>query len=261
MSVLLHLSDPHFGTERAPVVEALVDFARALRPDLVVLSGDITQRARREQFAAARCFVERLGSRWLAVPGNHDIALFAPLTRLMRPYAAFRQAFGAEQWEHECDDCLVLGLNTTRPWRHKNGEVSAVQVERVAARLAGAAAAQLRVVVVHQPVAVMREEDRRNLLRGHQHALERWAEAGCDLVLGGHIHLPYVVALRGLARPLWAVQAGTAVSARIRDGIANSVNVLRWDGRTARACQVERWDYTSLGEFVRHSVTETRPRR
>lgn len=261
MSVLLQLSDPHFGTERAPVVEALVAFSHALRPDLVVLSGDITQRARRAQFAAARRFVDRLGVPCRAVPGNHDIALFDPLTRLMRPYAAFRHAFGAEQWEHETADCLLLGLNTTRPWRHKNGEVSAAQVERVAARLAGAAAAQLRIVVVHQPVAVQRDEDRRNLLRGHEHALERWAEAGCDLVLGGHIHLPYVVALKGLARPLWAVQAGTALSARIRDGISNSVNVLRWDGRPGGACRIERWDYASSGDFVRRSVTEARPSR
>lgn len=261
MSVLLHLSDPHFGTERAPVVEALVAFSRALRPDLVVLSGDITQRARRRQFAAARRFVDRLGARCLAVPGNHDIALFDPVARLMRPYAAFGAAFGAElEPAHETADCLVLGLNTTRAWRHKNGEVSAGQVERVAARLAGASASQLRVVVVHQPVAVLRDEDRRNLLRGHEHALERWAEAGCDLVLGGHIHLPYVVALKGLARPMWAVQAGTAVSARIRDGIPNSVNVLRWDGRPARACLVERWDSSGAGDFVRRSVTETHPR-
>lgn len=258
MSVLLHLSDPHFGTELAPVVEALVDFTRSLRPDLVVLSGDITQRARRSQFVAARRFVDRLARPCLAVPGNHDIALFDPVARLLRPYAAHLQAFGPRlEPVHDGDDCLVLGLNTTRVYRHKNGEVSAQQIDRVAARLQQARAAQLRVVVVHQPVAVLRDEDRPNLLRGHERALRRWAAAGCDLVLGGHIHLPYVVPLRGLDRALWAVQAGTAVSARVRDGVPNSVNVLRWGGVRGTPCLIERWDFGASG-FVRRSVTEAR---
>ena len=88
MSVLLQISDPHFGTEQAPVVDALLTLAHAQRPDLVVLSGDITQRARRAQFAAARRFVERLApSALLAIPGNHDIPLFNPVARLLWPYA------------------------------------------------------------------------------------------------------------------------------------------------------------------------------
>ena len=129
---------------------------------------------------------------------------------------------------------------------------------RVAQRLEAATAAQLRVVVVHQPVAVIRASDRVNLLRGHTAALERWAAAGADLVLGGHIHLPYVLALPALARPLWAVQAGTAVSARVREGLPNSVNLLRWGAHAPPGCcLIEQWDYAAGQQaFVRALVTE-----
>jgi len=264
MTVLLQVSDPHFGTERSTVVHALAELARQQRPDLVVLSGDITQRARPAQFRAARAFTDRLGVPMLAVPGNHDIPLFDLWTRLRRPYARYLAAVGpALEPVHDAPDLLVLGLNTTRPWRHKHGAVSAQQIERVAQRLEAAGAAQLRVVVVHQPVAVIRASDRVNLLRGHTAALERWAAAGADLVLGGHIHLPYVLALPALARPLWAVQAGTAVSTRVREGLPNSVNLLRWGAHAPPGCcLIEQWDYAAGQQaFVRALVTEVRPAR
>lgn len=264
MSVLLQISDTHFGTEQSPVVEALVALAASQRPDLLVLSGDITQRARRAQFDAAGVLVRRLGLPLLAVPGNHDIPLFDLWTRLTRPYARYRAAFGQGLAPvHASDELLVIGVNTTRAWRHKHGEVSAAQVDQVAERLRAAAPRQLRVVVVHQPVAVLREDDRVDLLRGHRLALARWAEAGADLVMGGHIHLPYVLPLGELARPIWAVQAGTAVSSRVRAGVPNSVNLLRWpaDGAPAR-CAVEQWDYDRAQRaFVRARVTEVQPAR
>jgi len=264
MSVVLQVSDTHFGTEQPPVVEALVALARQQRPDLLLLSGDITQRARPAQFRAARAFMDRLGAPLLAVPGNHDIPLFDLWTRLRRPYARHLAAFGAELEPVHCSsDLMVLCVNTTRAWRHIQGEVSALQIERVARRLEGAAAEQLRVVVVHQPVAVTRAEDVVNRLRGHAAALQRWAAAGADLVMGGHIHLPYVLALPGLARPLWVVQAGTAVSARVREGLPNSVNLLRWGAHCAPGCcLVEQWDYAAAQRaFVRAVVTEIRPAR
>lgn len=264
MSVLLQVSDTHFGTEQAPVVEALAALAHAQRPGLIVLSGDITQRARPAQFQAARAFVDRLGAPVLAIPGNHDIPLFDLWARWRRPYARHAAAFGAElEPVHRSAELLVAGINTTRPRRHKHGEVSAQQIERVAGLLAHASPGQLRIVVVHQPVAVDRAEDRPNLLRGHAAALPRWAAAGADLVMGGHIHLPFVMALPGLARPMWAVQAGTAVSGRVRAGAPNSVNLLRW-GRDAAPgrCVIEQWDFAAReGVFVRARVSELQPAR
>jgi len=262
MSVLLQISDTHFGTEQPQVVEALVAMAAQQRPDLVVLSGDITQRARPAQFRAAKAFVDRLGAPVLAIPGNHDIALFDLWARLTRPYARYAKAFGPELDPlHSTHDLLVIGVNTTRAWRHKNGEVSTAQIDRVAKQLAAASPSQLRVVVVHQPVAVTDAQDQVNLLRGHSAATRDWSAAGADLVMGGHIHLPYTLALQGLARPLWVVQAGTAVSSRTRPGVPNSVNVLRW-GEAAGCCFIEQWEFDPLDRvFVKKVVITVRPDR
>jgi 3',5'-cyclic AMP phosphodiesterase CpdA len=253
-----------------------VALAAQQRPDLVVLSGDITQRARPAQFLAAKAFVDRLNAPVLAIPGNHDIALFDLWSRLTNPYARYGAAFGRElEPVHSSSDLLVIGVNTTRPWRHKNGEVSAAQVDRVARQLASASPAQLRVVVVHQPAAVTLALDRPNLLRGHRAATQAWSAAGADLVMGGHIHLPYTLALQGLARRLWVVQAGTAVSSRTRPGAPNSVNLVRWGkeshGRAAQVqvaleasenCFIERWDFShSKQSFARAEVTQVQPHR
>ena len=264
MSTVLQISDPHFGTELSRVVEALAELARQQRPDVLVLSGDITQRARAAEYQAARAFVDRLGVPVLAIPGNHDIPLFDVWARVLKPYAQHIAAFGPDlEPVHSSDDLLVVCVNTTRPWRHKQGEVSALQIDRVAAAFAGAGPAQLRVVVVHQPIAVTRSEDVPNLLRGHAAALERWSAAGVDLVLGGHIHLPYVKPLQGLARSVWAVQAGTSVSSRVRQGAPNSVNLIRWgkDSSTG-ACCIEQWDFSAANQaFAIAAVTEVQPAR
>jgi 3',5'-cyclic AMP phosphodiesterase CpdA len=276
MSVVLHISDTHFGTEQPWVVEAVIALAAQQRPDVVVLSGDITQRARPAQFGAAKAFVDRLGAPIVAVPGNHDIALFDLWARLTRPYARYARAFGSDlEPVHASQDLLVVGVNTTRAWRHKNGAVSTQQIDRVANLLAAASPQQLRVVVVHQPAAVTRAEERVNLLRGHQAALRAWSTAGADLVLGGHIHLPYTLAQHGLARRLWVVQAGTAVSSRIRLEAPNSLNILRWGASSAacgdraqagseagEACVIEQWDFAPHEQgFVRAAVTAVTPER
>jgi 3',5'-cyclic AMP phosphodiesterase CpdA len=244
MTTLLHVSDTHFGTERAHVAHDLLRLARELRPDLLVVSGDITQRARARQFTAARAFVDALGApHSLVIPGNHDIPLFDLAARIGWPYRGYIRAFGdALEPAHESDELLVLCLNNTRPARHKHGEVSREQVERVAQRLRRAGRAQLRIVVTHQPCAVPRADARRDLLRGGEHALAAWSDAGADLVLGGHIHLPCVIPVEGLARPLWVALAGTAVSRRVRPEAGNSVNVIRWYAAALRV-EVERWDF------------------
>lgn len=261
MTTLLQISDTHFGTERAPVVQALLQLARDQAPDLVVLSGDITQRARRSQFSVARAFIDQLKpAALLAIPGNHDIPLFNLAARVFTPYANYSQAFGKNlEPVFETVHLLVIGVNTTRPRRHIDGELSQQQIDRVAQRLQRAAASQLRIVVVHQPVLAIRASDEDNLLDGHRQAVPAWAAAGGDIIMGGHIHLPYVRSLRttfaDLPRDIWTVQAGTSVSSRIREGIANSVNLIRCDGaHSPRQCAVERWDYAAAsGRFERHA--------
>jgi 3',5'-cyclic AMP phosphodiesterase CpdA len=265
-AVLLQISDPHFGTERPLVVEALRQLTVTQAPDLIVLSGDITQRAHFAQYEAARAFLDSLPiPHKLVIPGNHDIPLFNLIARIFRPYAAYCQAFGTElEPTFESPALLVLALNTTRPWRHKDGEISEAQVARIAHLLEKASPAQLRVVVTHQPIAVIRPQDEDNLLHGRDAAIQAWSRAGADLILGGHIHLPFIAALHeqipALPRRMWAVQAGTALSRRIRHEAGNSVNVIRYAGlkpqEQCRAATLERWDYhEEKNVFQRVAVT------
>ncbi len=250
MTLLLQVSDPHFGTERPAVVEALVQLALALKPQVLLLSGDITQRATRVQFAAAKAFVQRLRvPHCVAVPGNHDVPLWHLPLRVMRPYARYSAAFGPDlEPSLDTDDLLLLALNTTRWWRHADGQLSAAQIERVAQRLARARPGQRRLVMVHQPLVVTRPEDETNRLHGHAAALRAWGAAGVDLIVGGHIHLPFVLPLAGGG---WAVQAGTAVSKRVRAGAGNSVNLIHIDAAASERAVVERWDHDpAQGRFV-----------
>ena len=171
------------------------------------------------EFDAARRLVERLAApALLAIPGNHDIPLFNLAARVLDPYGAYARVFGRDlEPSYESGDLLVLGVNTTRAYRHKHGEVSAEQIERVAARLKRTAREQ----AAHRrdPPA-----DARAAGHGREQPPARpwrgtraWASAGADLVMGGHIHLPFVRA-DDAGRPLWVAQAGTAVSRRVRPG-------------------------------------------
>jgi 3',5'-cyclic AMP phosphodiesterase CpdA len=256
MTVLMHISDTHFGTERAPVQSALQQLTHEVQPDVLVLSGDITQRGTRAQFSAARSFIDSLNvTTVLAIPGNHDIPLFNIAARLFRPYARYSEAFGTIlEPEFENDELLVLALNTTRRYRHIDGALSTAQIERVAARLEQSPRACWRIVVTHQPLAVPSATDANNLLHGHRQALQRWAAAGANVVMGGHIHLPYVMPLHGgmtaVSDGLWAIQAGTALSHRVRADAPNSVNVLRIESGAAAESplKVERWNYQASAQ-------------
>ncbi len=266
MTVLLQVSDAHFGRERTAVVEALVQLTASLSPDIVVLSGDITQRALRSEFARAAAFAESLRSKALMViPGNHDVPLFNVVGRLLDPYGGMRRAFGRSlDQKVSAPDCLVLGVNTTRRYRHAQGEISRAQRTHVASELRAASPEQLRVVVTHHPVFVPRVSEQKDRVHGADAAVRSWAAAGADIVLSGHIHLPFVVALHeeleSLAKPLWAVGAGTAVSRRTRYDAGNAVNVLRTSAEHPRSCMVEIWVYSAeKGAFALGAHKELNP--
>jgi 3',5'-cyclic AMP phosphodiesterase CpdA len=247
VSVLLHVSDPHFGTEQPQVMAALEQLSAELKPTVLVLSGDITQRARRRQFDAAGAFVKRLGiAQQLVIPGNHDVPLFNLPMRLFAPYRGFQRVFGMDLDPIlETSDMLLIGVRTTRRWRHKHGQVSAEQIERVSARLREASPRLLKLVVTHQPLDVITASDRVNLLRGHAEALRAWTAAGADLLLAGHIHLPHLRVIGDVDRTLpIAVQAGTALSDRLRGTAPNSVNVVRHERarRTLRG-SIQRYEF------------------
>ena len=248
MKTLVHLSDLHFGRIDPGLVDPLRRAVRELTPDLVAISGDFTQRARRSQFVAARAFVESLGVATLVVPGNHDIPLYNLLARFVTPLARYRTYISDElEPEYRDDDMIVVGVNTARPLAIGEGRINQRQVERILERLAAVPAPVLRVIVTHHPFDLPPGVDARRLLGRSAMAMARLAEANADLFLSGHLHISHVshavdrYEIAGHSALI--VQAGT-VSTRSR-GEQPSFNVLRlkrpeivlsrhsWDDATA----------------------------
>ncbi|MET1078054.1 MAG: metallophosphoesterase [Pseudomonas sp.] len=261
MTTIVQISDTHFGTEQPAVVAAMEAHVREHGADLLVLSGDITQRARGSQFAAAQAFLQRLQGYGvparLVIPGNHDLPLLNLVSRFMAPYDNYQRYFGDDlEPSFENDQLLVIGLNTTHPKRHKDGLVTHEQVLAVSERLRRSDPGKVRIVVAHQPFGSLVLSDLENIQHGALAALSRWADDGLDLVMGGHIHLPYVLPLRNqypsLSRDIWIVQAGTTLSSRVRGTAPNSFNRLYLDTRAGKQARVERWDYqdTEGGVFA-----------
>ncbi len=252
---IAHLSDPHFGTVVPAVRDALLAESLAHPPDLILMTGDITQRARRSQFAEAREFLNAMPHvPRLCMPGNHDLPLFDVFTRALNPYAHFRTYISTELQPEFIDERVaVLFVDATRRTRHKNGVLSDRQIDRTAARLADQRA-PFRLVATHQPLAALVASDRSNVARGAPRALDRWIAAGADMFIGGHIHLPYCIEVRttNLSDSSVLLQAGTCLSHRVRDGIPNSYNILTLHcSGDARSIGVERRDFdAATGRFA-----------
>ncbi|HYC77499.1 MAG TPA: metallophosphoesterase [Planctomycetota bacterium] len=260
MRRLAHLSDLHFDVVAPDVVEGAVADVAAARVDLVVVSGDLTQRARRRQFAAAKAFVDRLPTPRLIVPGNHDVPLFNLLRRVTDPFDRYEEAFGADREPWFADEELaVQGLSTVRPLRWKEGRVTDGQRERVLRAFAGER--RFKIVVMHHPLMPPeRRDDRRSshdAAHGAAQATRAFHDAGVDLVLSGHVHAASRTATHAYRvddRTVLVVQAGTATSRRTR-GEPNHWNLIVIDGGNVRVesrhWNGARFEATSAEEFRR----------
>src|SRR4051794_13402333 len=131
MRTLLHISDLHFGRVDSRLVEALRASVEELRPDVIAVSGDLTQRAKRREFAAASAFLGSLRPPKIIVPGNHDIPLYNVFTRFGRPLDRYRRYIGSQIEPSFMDDEIaVVGVNTARSLTFKGGRINADQVKR-----------------------------------------------------------------------------------------------------------------------------------
>jgi 3',5'-cyclic AMP phosphodiesterase CpdA len=266
---IAHLSDPHFGTVIPAVRDALLAELQTHPPDLILLTGDITQRARRDQFVEARRFMDALPRvPCLSLPGNHDLPLFDLVTRLVKPYDHYRSYISPElQPEYVDERVAVLCVDATSRLRHTDGTLSQGQIDRTAERLARLDL-PFRLVATHQPLAAMLDSDVRNVARGAAQALDRWIAAGADLFLGGHIHLPYCIEVRtqDLRQSGVVLQAGTCLSNRLRNGIPNSYNLVSLQRQgSQRHLIIERRDYDAASDrfllAVRREATSLMDRR
>ena len=222
MRIIAHLSDLHFGQADMSVLRPLQDRLVALRPNLIAISGDLTQRARARQFREARAFLETLPAPKLVVPGNHDVPLWNILARFLWPYAGFQRTISEELEPVFVDEEIaVFGVNSAHGFTTKHGRVDAAQRTRLRAKLA-AANDQLRILVMH-------------------HLLPELEGLDADVLIAGHGHATRVAAGSRLV-----VQAGTATSRRTREE-PNSFNVLTVSGRRV---QVEQYQLRA-GNFLR----------
>jgi len=185
---ILHVSDLHAGRHPAPDVEqALVALTAGLQPDVVVATGDLTHRGRREQHELAASFLGSLGPPVVAVPGNHDIPHTFP-ARFTRPWAEFERRWGTTEPVHRTDALCIVGLNSVRPWRHQSGALDDGALRRAADAFAAAPAGSLRVALLHHQLAGAPWRTRKRPVARRDHVLGALAEAGAELVLSGHTH-------------------------------------------------------------------------
>lgn len=232
MRTLVHLSDLHFGRVDIALVAPLISFITATRPDLLVVSGDFTQRARTAQFLEARAFLDRLPFPRLVVPGNHDIPLRDLFARFTRPLAGYRRYISDDLAPFfQDDEIAVAGLNTARSLTTKYGRINAGQIAALVDNFRRCGPGMVKVVVTHHPFDLPAGyADHRQLVGRSAAAMQAMAGCGVDLFLAGHLHLTHTALTAAryqiAGHSALVVQAGTAISTRGR-GEANSFNVLR----------------------------------
>lgn len=245
MLKLLHISDLHFGPPYLPHVgEAVQRFARQLSPDLVIASGDFTQRAREEQFVQARQFLDRLPSvPQVLVPGNHDVPLYRIRERLVAPHRLYRR-YICEQLNqvHRVEGAVIVGLDSTAPRRAvTNGRIDHEQLEFCADAFTNSPLPACRIVVAHHHFAPAPDREHDQTMPHARRAMKRFVAMDVDLILGGHLHRAYIgdsldlfPDLRSGHQGIIIVQCGTSTSrrGRGRERERNTLNVIRIDPTT-----------------------------
>jgi 3',5'-cyclic AMP phosphodiesterase CpdA len=225
MARLVHLSDLHFGAHDERLVAAVEKSVDALKPDLVVISGDFTQRARTEQFAEACRFLERLhdgAHEVLGVPGNHDIPLYDVLRRFLSPLTRYRRFIDESLCPFiELPGIAVLGINTARSLTFKDGRINEDQVKFIAETFARTPSDSMRILVTHHPLFALRVGEQVERAIGRQElALDAVEKSGVDMLLAGHNHHASSQDASELvtrAGGVLVIQAGTATSTRVRE--------------------------------------------
>ena len=227
MKVIAHISDAHFGAHDATIAAHLIDEINSGEYDVVVVSGDLTQRGRVEQFQAARMWLDQLDPPILVVPGNHDVPLYDIYTRFLHPRDRYL-SYICEELEPTYFDSevAICGIDTTKTFTTKHGRVTEEQVAHIATKLANLGD-RWKIVVAHHPLIVPAgQED--ELVDGADMAIPVFENVGVDMILTGHLHTASIAG-RNAGHSILGVQAGTCMSTRTR-GEAQSFNRLRFDG-------------------------------
>ncbi|MEG8221764.1 metallophosphoesterase [Sphingobium sp. D43FB] len=256
MARIAHLSDIHFGANDPRIVDAATAWLEERRPDLVVISGDFTQRARVDQFRAASAWLNRLrsaGLKLLVVPGNHDVPLYDVVRRFMAPLDRYKRYISSDLCPfYEDAEVAILGLNTARSLTIKDGRINHDQMEILRQRLAAVAPDKTRILVTHHPLFAMpigRGGELSEAVGQHEDAIQAAREAGVHLALAGHFHQTYAESATKMveqAGGALVIQAGTATSTRLRNDEPQSFNWLHVHRNNEVELQVIVWDGTGF---------------
>ncbi len=226
MRTLAHLSDLHFGRLNRGILEPLRSALAEIAPDIVIVSGDLTQRARAEEFEQARDFLATLPGPQIIVPGNHDVPLHNLYARFQAPLREYRRYITADLEPFYGDDeVVVLGINTARSLIWKNGRINIRQIARIEERFCEVSG-RVKILVTHHPFDLPEDYRARDLVGRAPQAMARMARCNIDLLLAGHFHISHsgrtAVRYPIPGHSAVFVQAGT-ISTRGR-GEANSFN-------------------------------------
>jgi 3',5'-cyclic AMP phosphodiesterase CpdA len=274
MPRIVHLSDLHFGAHDQRLVDAVDRQVDELKPDLVVISGDFTQRARTEQFREACEFLDGLRERGhdvLGVPGNHDVPLYDVLRRFLSPLARYRRFIDESLCPFlELPGLAVLGINTARSLTFKDGRINKDQVAFIRETFARTPSEAMRVLVTHHPLFALEVGGETGRAIGRQElALDAVEEAGVDILLAGHNHHASSQDASDLvtrAGGVLVVQAGTATSTRVREqeqsfnviDVADrsaTITVHGWTGERFAATEPRRYQWSD-GKWLLRKASE-----
>jgi 3',5'-cyclic AMP phosphodiesterase CpdA len=260
MRTLIHLSDLHFGRINDGLIQPLIDTIAQIQPDLIAVSGDLTQRARVEQFQAAQAFLRALPFPQVVVPGNHDVPLHNLYARFLQGLRRYRRYITEDLEPFYTDpEIAVLGVNTARSFALHGGRVNPAQVARIQAQLRPLGDDVLKILVTHHPFDLPEQYSPRALVGRARMALERLSGCGIDLFLAGHLHIsharPATLRFKTGGRSVLFIQAGTATSTRGR-GEANAFNVIYSEPPNIA---VERYTWESARElFIASAIDRFR---
>jgi 3',5'-cyclic AMP phosphodiesterase CpdA len=257
MRTLVHLSDLHFGRVDAELLDPLRELVQRIAPTAVVVSGDLTQRAKSEQFEEARAWLDTLPGPQIVVPGNHDISLYNVFRRFVLPLDRYKRHITEELDPVYIDDEIaVLGVNTARSLTWKDGRVNKEQVEKIRTTLAGLPPEVTKVVVTHHPFDLPDGAKEEDLVERAHMAMDVFAECGVDLLMAGHLHQSHAGNTEARYKiseyAALVVQAGTATSTRGR-GEVNSFNVLRVE---RQKIEVDRYGWDAVHKQFQILATE-----